>query len=250
VTPAGPGGPGPARSADARLFFIHIPKTAGTSLRRIVRQQYPGDQFIPVYSHDPAELESVRRKLDDGRVLYGHFSHGLHETLETRGRYIALLRDPVARVLSLYRHQRNNPRASHHSLVNSGPTLRDLLDSNAIHELNNHMTRIVSGHVGIERLDDDAVLRRAVAHIERDFVLVGLVERMAETVALLSRLLDWRGTSELPWLNVGRSADSEPLDTPTRGAIERANRLDLALYHWAVARFERTSTENCARTES
>jgi hypothetical protein len=220
--------------AEEKLFFIHIPKTAGTSVRRVLRPRYTDDEFVPVYSHEPSELQKIRNRLDDARVLYGHFSHGFHELLDTRGRYATMLREPIARVWSFYRHQLHNPRASYHAMVHSGMPLDDLLEGNNIHELNNHMTRIVSGHVGLEFVDDDSLLTRAIENIERDFLFVGLVDRMAESMASLSRILGWRSIPDPPFVNVGSEAADSRIDPLVRQAIERFNRLDLALYRWVA----------------
>lgn len=224
---------------DKKLFFIHIPKTAGTSLRRVLRPRYTGEEFVPVYSHEPAELQSIRDKLEGARVLYGHFSYGFHELLDTQGLYATMLREPVARAWSLYRHQLHNPRAGYHDLVRSGISFEKLLESNSIHEMNNHMTRIVSGHVGVEFIDDDSLLARAIENIKRDFLFVGLVERMAESLASLSRLLDSRSIPDPPFLNVGNETENLRIDSSTRHAIERFNRLDLALYRWVANRESR-----------
>ena len=225
--------------AEEKLFFIHIPKTAGTSVRRVLRPQYRDDEFITVYSHEPGELEKIRDRLDDARVLYGHFSHGFHELLGTRGRYATMLREPVARVWSFYRHQLHNPRAGHHAMVRSGMPLEELLESNNIHELNNHMTRIVSGHVGVELVDDDSLVTRAIENIERDFLFVGLVERMAESMSSLSRILGWESIPDPPFVNVGNETMDARIDPRTRQAIERFNRLDLTLYRWVANREDR-----------
>lgn len=224
-------------STPDKLIFIHIPKTAGTSLRRLVRQQYPTERFEPVYSHDPAFLASLRERMSTAWILYGHLSFGFHELMGVSARYVTLLRDPVARVLSLYRHQLANTRANHHAAVRAVGDLRTLLERNVIHEFNNHMTRILSGNIGTGFVDDDALLERAIGNIREGFELVGLVERLDDSVAMLARRLNWHNVSPLPHLNAAKDPHAPVPDRSTLRAVEDYNRLDRLLYQWVADRF-------------
>src|SRR5919108_6323105 len=89
------------------LIFLHIPKTAGTTLNRIIEWQYSP---FAIYTMDPYRIrataerfkrlpETRRRRL---RVVRGHMLYGIHEFLPQGATYITMLRDPVARVLSSY----------------------------------------------------------------------------------------------------------------------------------------------------
>ena len=61
MTQSEAGGP-PGPDVDHRTtIFIHIPKTAGMSLRETVERVYPGDRCVFIYSHNPAHLDAVRK---------------------------------------------------------------------------------------------------------------------------------------------------------------------------------------------
>ena len=89
------------------LIFLHIPKTAGTTLNRIIEWQY---NPLSIFTIDPHRIratvdrfktlsEQRRRQL---RVVRGHMPYGIHKFLPQGGTYITMLREPVARVLSSY----------------------------------------------------------------------------------------------------------------------------------------------------
>src|SRR4029077_12394403 len=89
------------------LIFLHIPKTAGTTLNRIIEWQYSP---LSIFTIDPYGIratserlktfsEQRRRRL---RMVRGHIFYGIHEFLPQGATYITMLRDPVARTLSTY----------------------------------------------------------------------------------------------------------------------------------------------------
>src|SRR6266581_2281326 len=89
------------------LIFLHIPKTAGTTLNRIIEWHYnPLSIFTiaPYGIRATAERfktlsEQRRRRF---RVVRGHLFYGIHEFLPQGATYITLLREPAARFLSSY----------------------------------------------------------------------------------------------------------------------------------------------------
>ena len=89
------------------LIFLHIPKTAGTTLNRIIEWQY---NPLSIFTMDPYRIratvdrlktlsEQRRRRL---QVVRGHLFYGVHELLPQGATYITMLREPVARFLSSY----------------------------------------------------------------------------------------------------------------------------------------------------
>jgi hypothetical protein len=221
-----------------KIIFLHIPKTAGTSVRQIVRKEYPGRQCLFIYSHTPEFFASIQAQLPAARAVYGHVSFGIHEVLGIRGRYVTFLRDPVRRVVSFYNHQRRKRGSEFYHQIKKGLTLREMLQSGICHQVNNHMVRIVAGYEGIEPIDDTAVFQRAVSNMDRSFELVGLVERLPESVALLGRRLGFQRQHRIPRRNVNFRPRSQNLDEGTLADIRAANRLDLMLYEHVYQCFE------------
>src|SRR6476661_8236883 len=93
------------------IIFLHVPKTAGTTLNRLIEWEYPISQM---YSIDPvlfewsaAHLRKLsKQRLAKIRIFKGHMLFGLHEVLPQPSTYITVLRDPVERVLSAFYYMR------------------------------------------------------------------------------------------------------------------------------------------------
>ncbi len=87
------------------LIFLHIPKTAGTTLNRIIEWQYSP---LAIFTMDPYRIRATAerlKRLPEGhrrrlRVVRGHLFYGIHEFPPQGATYITMLREPVARVLS------------------------------------------------------------------------------------------------------------------------------------------------------
>jgi galactose-3-O-sulfotransferase len=202
-----------------------------------------------VYSHDPADLEEMRRRVHDADVVYGHFSYGFHELLGADGRYVTLLRNPVDRVVSFFQHQSREPASEYGARIAAGMSLTDLLESGQCHEVNNHMVRILSGHLSVEPTHDRALLERAEANIDAHFDVVGITERLDDSLQLIGRTLGWKPRRAVPMLNADPGRGSLSLDEHTRDAIVEFNRLDVEVYERVVADFETRRAPRWSRWE-
>lgn len=103
------------------LFFVHIPKAAGSSFRAVLKRWF-GRELMIFDSHDRKAFTRAweNRDAPPGAVA-GHFSYGLHEAApQCRPLYISLVRDPVDRFVSLYKHARATPRHVMHAAADSG----------------------------------------------------------------------------------------------------------------------------------
>jgi len=208
-------------------MFLHIPKTGGTSFRNVVEAVY-GRRCLSVYSLDSDTLAVARGRLGEADAIYGHLFYGVHEIFGIKPRYVTILRDPLDRVVSFYRHQSRDQESEYFQAIADGATLLDLVESGCCHQVNNHMVRIVSGYEGSEPVHDQQVLDRAMANLA-DFECVGLAERMDDSVALIAERLGWPSVPTVPRLNV-TPGDDPLIDSTTREAVLSQNALDLKLY--------------------
>ena len=117
------------QSVVVEVVSIHVPKTAGTSLRRTLEAAYGKEAVLLDYADDPADpcgqrildpdnyRERVKREPLDGRVrvIHGHFHAAKYDHLPSVKR-IAFLRDPVENLLSIYFYWKQLPPDASHGL--------------------------------------------------------------------------------------------------------------------------------------
>ena len=99
---------------DLALLFMHIPKTAGTSIRSLLESPFAAHERAYLYNESwGISLEAFRnlpnKEKEQFRLVCGHFNFGVHEWMPQEARYITILRDPVERVISLYHFIPNQP---------------------------------------------------------------------------------------------------------------------------------------------
>ncbi|MBD8873274.1 sulfotransferase family 2 domain-containing protein [Rhodanobacter sp. DHB23] len=241
-------------------YFIHIPKSAGTSLRAAMVASGAGNvRLKPIYDRaDHEQLLQRPPRLPCDALLFGHFSFGLHRVIaDDSPEYTTVLRNPVERVISLYHHHHRFPSSPYHSLLNERRyTLSDFVLSGLTPETNNEVVRNLSASygripllcdrlantwwratrgVGTRQIDERFRLRRALGNVERFFVHVGCIPKLQETVCFLE---EWTGlppgTLKPPRENVFLG-EREEVGPSTLQVLENANELDLELYEMTLS---------------
>lgn len=98
------------------LVFIHVPKTAGSSVRRIFTQWF-GERFVPHYFDEANGTPPQRSPLFDQHspelpvCVYGHFNRkrgfGVQDNYPDARQFMTVLRDPFEMAISGYYFMRN-----------------------------------------------------------------------------------------------------------------------------------------------
>lgn len=231
-------GAGPARPAYT-LIFLHIPKTAGISLRDVlVKRCGPSFQIIhPIEDQRRLAEQSPEFRAGLG-LVEGHQYYGVHELLPRPCVYVTMLREPVDRVLSYYSYIREwEPHHLYQRARNM--TLAQRLSEGLTVELDYFMVRCLTSlaniHVpfgGVTR----EMLIEAKAHLD-GFAGIGLTEAFGESLAHFCGLFGWP-VADVPRLNatrnrVGRGSLSEA----DLALVRRHNGLDEELYAYAQEMF-------------
>ncbi len=252
----------PAETA-APYYFIHIPKTAGTSLIAVLDRSFHQERIFPaqLWRELTPELVAQAHQYDFFR---GHFGGGgLKVFPNTTPRTLTLLRDPVSLSVSTYHFVRREKETRlHRLLTDEQMTLRQFVtDARSRHLIANRQVRYLSFDIHEDpegqdiflseqsqavvrqwlpanppRLTDAQRHERARQRLQ-DCVWFGLQDRFDDSL----RLLAWQlglppiGASERLNVNPGQTR----LDEATREAIVAQNQWDEKLYAWAVAEFER-----------
>lgn len=233
------------------VIFLHIPKTAGTTLLRILDRQYP-PEVVHSFGADAHQSVVEYKALDEEtrnkiRLLRGHMAYGLHEYLPNAAGYFTVLREPVARVISYYNFIRRTPdHYLYDEVIGKDLSLHALLESGLPLMMNDAQVRLLSGVWGEPEFGEVslAMLETAQQNLADSFIVVGLTEQFDKTLLLLKEKLNWQQDISYQRLNVTRQGVSEKrLPKETVELIKRVNRQDIALYAYAQDLFK----EQCSQ---
>ncbi len=224
------------------LIFLHIPKTGGSTLSKVLEQHCSRAQTLTLDNPQVARFKTLpAAERGRYRLIQGHLYFGLHRFIARANTYVTFLRRPVERVLSFYYYARSTPDHYLYPLLAAERLdLKTLLARELTLELCNEQTRLLAGDEweDPQRVVTRAALEQAQANLRSHFRVVGLLEEFDASLLLLHRAFDWH----LPFYvkeNVTKEKpDNTCLDVETRKLVEDANRLDLELYEYARNLFD------------
>jgi hypothetical protein len=226
------------------LAFVHIPKTAGTTLHKIISHQYSNRKIVIRHDADGPPTDELIDQLtqpaaDAPEVVMGHMSVGLHHSVPGL-RYVTCLREPVSRVTSHYHHASNDPtHYLYRSIHEQKLTLENYTASGLSGELSNGMTRMLAGVDDFHSTEvNQDTLKLAKHHLENHFTAILLSEHFDEGLLMLSQELGWKTPYYIRRKVGTHSASKDRLKVKTRQVIEADNMLDCELYQWARDRFQ------------
>ncbi len=221
--------------------FLHVPKTAGSSLRTVLSRQYGARHvlYFDLGIGDPRPMPeiaaAVRARMAgrDIRLVTGHQFLGLHQALREPCLYVTLLRDPVERALSEYFYAFTYPHHAQRDAILSGElTPIDYLSAPGRGDA---QARQVAGRT------TRPVLEAALANLDAAVLVAGIAEEFDRSLLLMARRLGWA-----PPLYVARNVTR--LTPDQAAARDRARQdaaglrdlfaTDIALHAAARARFE------------
>lgn len=235
-------------------YFLHIPKTGGTTLTRTMNPFYEKDKILryqtwnyllPKWPVDLTNVEFVR----------GHFGYGLHRLFgRDNMRYFTMLRNPVERVISQYHHMTTDRK--HNNWVYTFPytCIEQLLEEQPLLFSNNQVRHLAididviglnppnpfyyevyEGFLNSGRNWKD-LFESACRHLD-EFFFVGFLEQYEES---LIRLCKQMKREKVPLLHLnklpGRPETSSFSPSVIR-KIEELNEWDFKLYDYAIRKF-------------
>jgi len=224
------------------VLFMHIPKTAGSAFREAIAANYKHSEIAYLYPTAPGLLVNDLRALPieqrrSYRIVVGHFQFGMHRALPQESEYIAIVREPSARVLSQYIYFRQNQP----DLVSEDGrflTLEEVFERRSTVDFDNAMVRCFSGVD--QRIFPPGTLTRdvldlAVRNLRTAFVFVGHQETSAASFAWLRNRFAWHATSGLERVNPNTVPLHSEMDRALLNAIKHYNHWD-CLFHQEVLR--------------
>lgn len=243
------------------VAFMHIEKTAGSSVMSFLERRYALTQIMPLAETAAASTEALRDPASQSFALvHGHYDFPTLETVAPGRLIVTFLREPAARILSAYRYWRSRQLSSAIDDINLAAVmaarldLPDFLRSNLPeirNQIDNAYVRRLTGLSATETEDPlqtnpVAALDQALAALDR-FAFVGITERMDESLAGLAARLGLLPPARTFRINTSDEnpatfpADFVPVarmeTTPDITAeLHRLTRLDGVLYRAALRR--------------
>lgn len=225
-------------SAGDVAVFLHIPKTAGTSIRRLLELNFAPSDRIELYSTTPGFTagdlfrKQFELRAEPPKLVVGHFSVPLIRTFPWHVKVATFFRDPLQLCFSRRQHWLRSKDERHKQQLSR---FRDIN-----HYLETCQANVMASRLGIApklalRRPYDA-LERALRTITTELAFIGLAEQFeqhTQQLAELWRLKNYRVFRE----NV--APRSEPAADQYHGAspaairtFEERNWVDYQLYSW------------------
>jgi hypothetical protein len=251
--------------AERPLFFLHIPKTAGTAFSLHLKNQFSHQTICPA-AYWPDLLEIPNDQRVKYKLISGHFSDLARAMFEVPVDCLTVLREPVERVLSLLRYQNHLATGeplyfSHASITELASRFREEVvkgfnamlntsDSRIIESLSNYQVRVISGGIiepsyVLTRKDLDAAKRNIVG-----YKFLGLTERMQDSLDLLAYTFGWAPITNVVMNETPKNVQHDDISPDLIDRIIELNQLDIELYAFAKDVFEQRNEEMRTRLQS
>lgn len=220
---------------DRPLTFVHLPKTAGTSITTFLSRYFEHEQISTKFYGDYKSLSK------NVRFRSGHFRY--HEVKQLQPSYfMTFLRHPIHRTLSQYKSWHdpnkldpswlNDPNIQHVRWVQHVSFDEFVMSDNAhiLAAIENVQTSLLSEFPP----NDRRFLSSAFQALEHGFLFVGIVERFEDSLDHLRACFEGIGAYTVPADAENRSVkmDIRPSDSAVTRILE-LNWADMALYRYA-----------------
>lgn len=225
----------------SKIFFTHIPKTAGTSFKKeLFYNNYSEDELL---FFNGIKKFTFKRK-NKVKVVLGHYAYGLDKfDLFVKPQYITFFRDPISRSISHYywvlQSKYSNyvhPDWALHNKV----SLEDIFSLNSKNSTNffrlrdNMQCRYLAGIFNYNDKPNSELLKRAVNNLDK-YLIYGIQDEYESSVLKISQYLNLEKHSNE---QKEKKTNVKPnIDLNTMNIVKENNKLDLELYEIVKERF-------------
>lgn len=223
------------------IINIHLFKTAGTTLRRLLESEYDANRILLLkpssWSTIPPLVRHVQSNLRPSKIITGHFGYNLwipqHNVsilpkLKTYKQisYITMLRNPIDRKISEYffvkKHYKNT---------------KNDFDLSLSEYVNTDICKNLQTFYLSEGTNDLEIAKENLLKCKA----VGITERFHDSVILLKNVFNWKSPINYSSFNVNKERPkTDVISQNTIKDIIKNNPLDMELYRFAQELFRRT----------
>lgn len=172
------------------IISIHIPKAGGSSLRQVLHGVY-GAHLWADYSRQWSPSDAHLAEIpESARCLHGHFEADAFKVRFPNARLITWMRNPVDRIVSLYRHILHRPDLENSYIREIHQRQPGLVEFSQIPWVRNHAFNYLKGFS------------------PEDFTFIGFLEDFASSLRSCARKLGWPDIPEPTWEN--KAGDCTP----------------------------------------
>jgi hypothetical protein len=210
------------------LIHLHMPKTAGTTLKHIIKRNIDPSVNFDVYEdHQQRKKKLIALSRKHVSCIQGHFPYGVHHFFSIPCTYITMLREPIDRIISEYYFIRSRPKHNQYQKVNR----MSLEEYQKQPEIMNQQTRFISGH--IENTITEVQLEQAKENIQKYFSIVGITEMFNESLFLMKKKFGWNDIFYEKQNVTKNRPPKEELPASTIDSILKNNSFDVELYQFS-----------------
>lgn len=221
-----------------KIFFIHIPKAAGTSFRKTVQDQI-GREKVLWLGENNVSMDKFRADTPENlahTVVGGHIPYGLaSQTYKDGYQYFATLREPVSRAISLHNFICSRPG---HALYEE---LSEISIKKAIEVSTRFRSQINNLQCNYLSENRQRTSKAALRSIKKNNIKVNTMEFGHLLMPEASSLLGLPKAPEMEKRNTaskGSYAKPEYLDRELLEMIIDLNKEDLVLYYYIKGIYE------------
>jgi len=247
------------------LYFLHIPKTAGTSITNILENNFNHDKVFPEVIW-PKLIENLPSDFSKYRLIRGHFGCWIYKLLPKTPVTITILRKPLEQTLSLYAHQlRAFEAGDPESIIkHKNETLGEIFEDPKRRLIfTNHQIRNLSLDFDIKALknalkkegkltneirkqhrpklpsqNQEDLLKIAKEHL-MGFAFFGIAEKFEESLFLLYYTFGWFPVHSVPILNISPERKKiKDFSEEAANTVIKLTRFDEQLYEFAEKIFD------------
>jgi len=254
---------------DETIFFLHIPKTAGTTFVQLIMDHMDVSDVLAFYAlqsmyyqhhNDGPEADIGQRPIFRGRFFSAHLPFKAVSYMK-KPRAVTMLREPISLLMSTFNYMKARadyglPEELSLKEFLQGPSRRHIVNpqvqwlADTFSQVEDlflrwrHMKGLEPDpdvesreKILLELGSNPQSLEIALKRMSEDLDFVGIVERLPESYELLCHRFAWSPRSWRPRLNVTEYSYSEPTDEEMELMLKYTE-LDRRLYDAACKIFD------------